>query len=125
MLLDLRSVTKRFGGTVALDHVDGDVQAREGLCLIGENGSGKPPLIKIIPGVHGLDGGGEIHLDGEKLRKLDPNLSRSLGIEVIFQDLSPVPNLSVYENIAPVFPRPKSLFADQQGADADDGSGGP
>lgn len=100
MLLELRSVSKRFGGTVALDCVDWAVEAREVHCLIGENGSGKSTLIKIISGVYGLEAGGEILLDGKRVGDLDPNLSRSLGIEVIFQDLSLFPNLSVYENIA-------------------------
>ena len=70
-------------------------------CLVGENGSGKSTLIKIIAGVHAPDPGGAITIDGvahpTPRRPIRP---RQLGIQVIFQDLSLFPNLTVAENIA-------------------------
>jgi simple sugar transport system ATP-binding protein len=98
--LRLTGVSKRFGGTVALDGIDWSVGAGEVHCLVGENGSGKSTLIKILSGVHPPDPGAEIVIDGAGYASLTPPLARSLGVQVIFQDLSLFPNLTVEENIA-------------------------
>ncbi|RVD47038.1 ATP-binding cassette domain-containing protein, partial [Mesorhizobium sp. M7A.F.Ca.ET.027.03.2.1] len=68
--------------------------------LVGENGSGKSTLIKIIAGVQAPDPGGRIVLEGREHSRLDPIHSTKSGIQVIYQDLSLFPNLSVAENIA-------------------------
>lgn len=99
-LLELRHIAKRFGGTIALDDVSWDVAPGEIHCLVGENGCGKSTLIKVVSGVHPPDAGGTISFDGVIYPSLTPHLAKSLGIEVIFQDLSLFPNLSVLENIA-------------------------
>jgi simple sugar transport system ATP-binding protein len=98
--LELRHIGKRFGGTVALRDIDWTVNPGEVHCLVGENGSGKSTLIKIIAGVHASDPGGEIAIDGVSHRDLTPHRAKSLGIQVIYQDLSLFPNLTVLENIA-------------------------
>src|SRR5262245_33651480 len=98
--LELRHIGKRFGGTVALSDIDWTVNAGEVHCLVGENGSGKSTLIKIIAGVHASDPGGEIAIDGVSHRHLTPHQAKLLGIQVIYQDLSLFPNLTVLENIA-------------------------
>jgi simple sugar transport system ATP-binding protein len=98
--LELRHIGKRFGGTVALRDIDWTVNPGEVHCLVGENGSGKSTLIKIIAGVHASDPGGEIAIDGVSHRDLSPHRAKSLGIQVIYQDLSLFPNLTVLENIA-------------------------
>ena len=64
-------------------------------CLVGENGSGKSTLIKILAGVHAPDPGGTITIDGVAHAGLTPHQAQSLGIQVIFQDLSLFPNLTV------------------------------
>jgi simple sugar transport system ATP-binding protein len=69
-------------------------------CLVGENGSGKSTLIKIVAGVHAPDPGGDIAIDGVSHRNLTPHQAKLLGIQVIYQDLSLFPNLTVLENIA-------------------------
>ena len=69
-------------------------------CLVGENGSGKSTLIKILTGVHAPDPGGEIVIDGVAHAAPDAAPGAALGIQVIFQDLSLFPNLTVEENIA-------------------------
>lgn len=97
--LTLRNVSKRFGGTLALDRVNWSVRADEVHCLIGENGSGKSTLIKIVSGVHRPDSGGSVLIDGAVQSRITPQLSKSLGVQVIYQDLSLFPNLSVAENI--------------------------
>jgi simple sugar transport system ATP-binding protein len=98
--LSLGRVGKRFGGTVALDEIDWSLRRGEVHCLVGENGSGKSTLIKIIAGVHAPDPGGTITIDGVGYAGLNPHQAKALGIQVIFQDLSLFPNLTVLENIA-------------------------
>jgi simple sugar transport system ATP-binding protein len=99
-LLELDGISKRFGGTVALDTVSWSVQRREIHCLIGENGSGKSTLIKLVSGVHQPDPGGEIRFEGHTCPRLTPHRAKALGVQVIYQDLSLFPNLTVVENIA-------------------------
>ena len=98
--LKLENIGKRFGGTVALDGVDWSVNPGEVHCLVGENGSGKSTLIKIVAGVHRPDAGGHIEIRGTTFDHLSPYQAKKLGIQVIYQDLSLFPNLSVWENIA-------------------------
>src|SRR6187431_681670 len=98
--LALSGISKSFGGTRALDAIDWTVEAGEVHCLVGENGSGKSTLIKILAGVHAPDPGGSITIDGVAHQKLMPHQAKVLGIQVIFQDLSLFPNLTVLENIA-------------------------
>lgn len=97
--LRLTGVSKRFGGVRALEGIDWEVEAGEVHCLVGENGCGKSTLIKTIAGVH-PPSEGSIEIDGKSVLPLDPVRARALGIQVIFQDLSLFPNLSVAENIA-------------------------
>ena len=97
--LRLAGVGKRFGGVVALDGVDWDVLPGEVHCLVGENGCGKSTLIKTVAGVH-PPSSGLVEIEGRLVLPLTPAKARALGIQVIFQDLSLFPNLSVAENIA-------------------------
>lgn len=98
--LELQGISKRFGGVRALASVDMDVAAGEVHCLAGENGSGKSTLIKIISGVQRPEPGGRILIDGQECTRLNPAESIRRGIQVIYQDLSLFPNLTVAENIA-------------------------
>jgi simple sugar transport system ATP-binding protein len=98
-LLELKNVSKSFGGVNALLDIDFTVHKGEIYCLIGENGSGKSTLIKIISGVYPMDSG-ELQIDGESRRRISPAESIKAGIQVIYQDFSIFPNLSVAENIA-------------------------
>jgi simple sugar transport system ATP-binding protein len=98
-LLAATGITKRFGGVTALHDVDFDVRPGEVHTLVGENGSGKSTLIKIVAGVHAPDAG-TIAVGDETFERLTPREAIALGIEVIFQDFSLFPNLTVAENIA-------------------------
>jgi simple sugar transport system ATP-binding protein len=98
-LIALLGVSKRFGGVQALAGVSLTLAAGEIHCLAGENGSGKSTLIKIIAGVESPDAG-EITLAGERLSRLDPKGAIARGIQVIYQDFSLFPSLSVAENLA-------------------------
>ncbi len=97
--LRLTGVSKRFGGVLALDGVDWDVRPGEVHCLVGENGCGKSTLIKTVAGVH-APSAGTVEIAGRPVLPLTPARAHALGIQVIFQDLSLFPNLSVAENIA-------------------------
>ena len=92
-------ISKSFAGVKALSDVGFDIGKGEAVCLAGENGSGKSTLIKILAGVERPDSG-TISIDGSDHARLDPRLSVANGIQVIFQDFSLFPNLSVAENIA-------------------------
>jgi simple sugar transport system ATP-binding protein len=97
--LELRNISKHFGGVQALKHVDFSLSRGEIHCLVGENGSGKSTLIKIISGVHAPEPGGEIVIEGQTYSHLTPSGSIHQGIQVIYQDLSLFPNMTVAENI--------------------------
>ena len=96
--LRLAGVSKRFGGVLALDGINWDVRPGEVHCLVGENGCGKSTLIKTVAGVH-APSAGTVEIEGMPVLPLNPSRARALGIQVIFQDLSLFPNLSVAENI--------------------------
>ncbi len=99
-VLDLKNVSKSYGGVKALKNVDFDLIKGEIHCLVGENGSGKSTLIKIISGAEVPDHGSKLKIKGLDFKSLTPIKSVEMGIQVIYQDLSLFPNLSVYENIA-------------------------
>jgi simple sugar transport system ATP-binding protein len=121
--LVLSGIGKRFGGTVALDGIDWSVDRGEVHCLVGENGSGKSTLIKILTGVHAPDPGGSITIEEKPYTSLTPHQAKSLGVQVLFQDLSLFPNLTVLENIAidhelraPFLPPPARVMREEAGA---------
>jgi ribose transport system ATP-binding protein len=97
--LALRNLSKSFGGTQALRGVDIDVLPGEVHGLLGENGSGKSTVIKILAGFHEPDGG-ELLVDGEPVRlPLSTGQFRRLGMSFVHQDLGLVDSLSVLENL--------------------------
>jgi ABC-type sugar transport system ATPase subunit len=97
-ILELKGITKKFGGVVALDNVDFELYENEILALVGDNGAGKSTLIKIISGIYQADGG-EIFLDGNNVEIKNPTDSIELGIETIYQELALFDNLSASANI--------------------------
>jgi simple sugar transport system ATP-binding protein len=97
-ILDVRSVSKRFGGVEALKGVSMSLYPGEVVALAGDNGAGKSTLIKTISGVHGPDGG-EIRFAGETVHFATPEAARAHGIETIYQDLALADNLSIGANI--------------------------
>jgi len=100
VLLSLNNINKSYAGVKALSHVDFTIRKGEVHCLVGENGSGKSTLIKIIAGIVHPDPGCEIIINGRSFRKITAIDSMNEGIQVIYQDLSLFPNLTVAENIS-------------------------
>jgi len=100
VLLDVQGVSKAYKGVQALSDVSITIHRGEIHSLVGENGSGKSTLIKIIAGVTQPDRG-EIVFDGKHRTEGITALGAiRAGIQVIYQDLSLLPNLTVAENIA-------------------------
>ncbi len=98
-LLQARAIRKSFGGVEVLHGVDLDATGGSVLALLGENGAGKSTLVRILAGDHAPDSG-EIVIDGEAHKALDPIAARALGVRMIFQELSDAPALTVAENIS-------------------------
>lgn len=98
LLLEMRGISKRFGGTQALDQVDFSLDRGEVVGLLGENGAGKSTLIKILAGVHRMDQGA-IFIDGKPVVFQTPQDAQRLGIAVIYQELNLTPNQTVAENV--------------------------
>ncbi|PPG53577.1 lipase [Rathayibacter sp. AY1E9] len=99
VVLRANAVKKSYGGVHALSGVDLEIRAGEVHCLAGANGSGKSTLIKILSGVETRDAGA-IEIDGEEVGRLSVIDAITHGIQVIYQDLSLFPNLTVAENVA-------------------------
>jgi ribose transport system ATP-binding protein len=97
-MLTLRSITKHFGATIALDGVDLDVAAGEVHALIGENGAGKSTLMNILSGAFPPDSGA-MTAGGQPYAPRGPADARERGIAHIHQELALCPHLSVAENI--------------------------
>jgi simple sugar transport system ATP-binding protein len=100
IFLAMKDISKRYTGVQALENVDFEIKEGEIHCLAGTNGSGKSTLIKIISGVEKPDSGAEIYINGKLSTHRTSIDSIHQGIEVIYQDLSLFPNLTVAENIA-------------------------
>ena len=111
-LLELRGITKRFPGVVALDGVSFKLRQGEVHALCGENGAGKSTLMKILSGVYQPDGG-EIVYKGAPVRFASSVDAERVGIAIIHQELNLVPHLSVAENIFLAREPRRGLFVDR------------
>ena len=98
-LLRLRGISKSFAGVHALTDVSLDIGAGEIVCFAGENGSGKSTLVKVLAGVV-APSAGTIEVDGRIRPHWQPFDATRAGIQVIYQDFSLFPNLTVAENIS-------------------------
>jgi ribose transport system ATP-binding protein/inositol transport system ATP-binding protein len=97
-ILEVRGLSKAFGGTQALNQVQLSVKRGEVHALVGENGAGKSTLMKVIIGLFKSDSG-EIVFDGEPLKVNGPAEAIERGISMIHQELNPEPYLTIAENI--------------------------
>lgn len=98
--LELRHLSKTFGGTAALRDTDLVVRRGEIHGLVGRNGSGKSTLIKILSGFHEPDEGAELWLAGERVElPVDPPKARARGLTFVHQDLALAPGCTIMENM--------------------------
>lgn len=97
-LVQMLDITKSFPGVLALDKIDFILKEGEVHVILGENGAGKSTLMKILSGVYEPNRG-KIIIGSNEFSKLTPKLSAQNGIAIIYQELSCINELSVYENI--------------------------
>jgi len=97
VLLDVRGLSKHFGGILALNQVSFSLEKGSVTSLIGPNGAGKTTFINVVTGVHTPDSG-EIHFQGEDLAGMEAHLVASKGIGRTFQLVELFGSLSVLEN---------------------------
>jgi inositol transport system ATP-binding protein len=97
-VLEMRNISKHFGGVCALEGVHFRLNKGEVHALVGENGAGKSTLMNILSGMIRQDSG-EIFLKGLKIRLNSPGDALKKGIAMIHQELSLVPTVDVAENI--------------------------
>ena len=97
-IVEIKNMSKRFGPTVALDHVDLSACSGEVLGLIGENGSGKSTATSIYAGMQKCDEGTML-FKGQPWNPLSMNDALSKGVGMIVQENGTVPGISVAENI--------------------------
>ena len=96
--LEAAAVVKAFPGVLALDHVSLSLARGEVHALAGENGAGKSTLVKVLTGVHRLDGG-RLRRLGEPLRLDGPLDARRAGIRAVYQDDNAIPSMSIARNL--------------------------
>ena len=97
-LLEMTGITKNFPGVRALNNVDMKVKPGSIHALVGENGAGKSTLMKILIGMYEADSG-KIKFNGKEVNFRKVNDALNAGISMIYQELSPVPYMTVAENI--------------------------
>ena len=97
-LLKMENIHKSFPGVKVLNGVGLEVEKGQIHALLGENGAGKSTLMKILGGIHKADKGG-IYFNGEKIKEINPDISKKLGIGFVHQELNLSEELSVAENI--------------------------
>jgi branched-chain amino acid transport system ATP-binding protein len=98
-LLEVRNLTKRFAGLVAVQDVSFEIRENEILGLIGPNGAGKSTLVGLVSGTL-TPSAGEIHFEGRSLRALPAYQRARFGIARTFQIMRPFPGLTVLDNVA-------------------------
>lgn len=99
-ILEMRSITKKFPGVVALDQVSLDINDGEILAICGENGAGKSTLMKVLSGSYPYTSyDGEIWINGAKKMFRSPGDSEKEGIAMIYQEISMHLDCSVAENL--------------------------
>jgi simple sugar transport system ATP-binding protein len=96
--LELRRISKSFGGVRVLREVDFQLAAGEVIGLLGDNGAGKSTLIKIVTGVHRPDAG-EILFDGRPVADLTVEKARRLGVETVYQERALAEQQPLWRNI--------------------------
>jgi methyl-galactoside transport system ATP-binding protein len=96
--LEMKGVVKTFPGVKALDHAELRLRPGTVHALVGENGAGKSTLMKCLFGIYKMDEG-EVYFEGKKVSIRDPLRALEMGISMVHQELQPITERSVAENI--------------------------
>ncbi|GIV82400.1 MAG: sugar ABC transporter ATP-binding protein [Anaerolineae bacterium] len=97
-LVEMRNIKKRFGAVQALRGVDLTLHRGEVLGLVGDNAAGKSTLMKVLSGAY-IPDEGQIFIEGKRVHITNPEDSRRLGIEMVYQDFALAGNLDVAANV--------------------------
>lgn len=99
-ILEMRRITKRFPGVIALKDVSITLKKGEILAICGENGAGKSTLMKVLSGTYtNKDYEGEIWVDGQKREFTSVKVAEDCGIEMVYQELNMMLDASIAENV--------------------------
>lgn len=98
IVLELKGVSKYFGGLKAIDEIDMKLYDNEIIAIVGDNGAGKSTIIKVISGVYKKDSG-EIYKDGQKIDINAPADAKRMGIETVYQEGALIPAFNAYLNL--------------------------
>lgn len=100
VILEMRHVTKKFPGVIALNDVSIAVNKGEIMAVCGENGAGKSTLMKILSGSYtSAEYEGEIWINGEKINMANVHTAQENGIEMVYQELNMILTSSIAENL--------------------------
>ncbi|MDI3547144.1 MAG: ral nucleoside transport system ATP-binding protein [Halanaerobiales bacterium] len=116
--VELKDISKAFGGILANDGIDLTVKEGEIHCILGENGAGKTTLMKILFGLYSKDSG-RILIKGQEVEIKEPRQAINLGIGMIHQHFMLVNRLTVAENIIAGDEPLKGIFIDQERANSE------
>ena len=98
VIVELKNIRKEFPGVVALDRVNMTLRKGRVHALVGENGAGKSTLMKILSGTY-ASYDGEVWIEGERVRFQSEHDALSKGIAIVPQELNPIPEMTIAENI--------------------------
>ncbi|MCJ7688361.1 MAG: ATP-binding cassette domain-containing protein, partial [Clostridiaceae bacterium] len=97
-ILEMININKSFPGVEALQNINFNVYQNEVVGLVGENGAGKSTLMKILVGIYKMDKG-KMKLYGKNVKLSDSRMAIQLGVGMVFQEGSLIPNLTITENL--------------------------
>ena len=118
--MELREITKRYPGVLALDGVSIGFEAGEVHAVVGENGAGKSTLMKVMAGAIRPDAG-ELWFEGTRYEHMSPQLAHRLGIEIVYQEFNLLPSLTVAENLFVGELKGHALWIDRRGMEEEAG----
>ncbi len=95
-IIEIRSVTKRFGSTVAVDDNSLDIRSGEFFALLGPSGCGKTTLLRMLAGLE-IPTSGQFLIDGEDMAGIPPNRR---PVNMVFQSYAVFPHMNVFDNVA-------------------------
>ena len=98
IILKATNISKSFGNTKALKNVDFHLYKSKIHGLLGENGAGKSSLMNILSGIYQPESG-KITIDGNTIKKLNPDYAAQLGIGMVHQEFRLIDNFSIRDNL--------------------------